>query len=272
MEPALTGKSISSGTISSGRKKLQRSIKIALATLFILLLLSSAAIGAVSFYFSSAILQVIHYTPTYTLAVTDVGTKTLSLQRTSNTLTPGVFEIEWPDGQAIVGPILSANASSVTRQLLETTAPLSPGTLTYWTRNVYEGALKDRLGLTINNVQIPDSPGAMPAWYVPGKLTTWAILVHGLGTSRTETLRAFQPLAHLGLPLLAISYRNDMALPQVPTATNTGATPSGRTWKWLPNMRWLMALSTCSSTAGQWVELLSKPFNIVHPTPVTSRH
>ncbi len=216
MEPALTGKSISSGTISSGRKKLQRSIKIALATLFILLLLSSAAIGAVSFYFSSAILQVIHYTPTYTLAVTDVGTKTLSLQRTSNTLTPGVFEIEWPDGQAIVGPILSANASSVTRQLLETTAPLSPGTLTYWTRNVYEGALKDRLGLTINNVQIPDSPGAMPAWYVPGKLTTWAILVHGLGTSRTETLRAFQPLAHLGLPLLAISYRTDIGSPASP--------------------------------------------------------
>lgn len=216
MESALTGKSISSGTTSSGRKKLQRSIKIILAIILILLLLSSAAIGAVSFYFSNAILQVIHYTPTYNLAVTGIDTKTLTIQRTATTLTPGEFEIEWPGGQAIVGSILSANASTVTRQLLETTAPLSPGMLTYWTKNVYEGALKDRLGLPISNLQIPDPPGAMPAWYVPGKLSTWAILVHGFGMSRAETLRAFQPLAHLGLPLLAISYRNDIGAPASP--------------------------------------------------------
>jgi len=60
----------------------------------LLLLLSAAAIGGVSFYFSNAILAVTHYTPTFTLAVTDAGAKTVTLQRTADTLTPEVFEID----------------------------------------------------------------------------------------------------------------------------------------------------------------------------------
>jgi alpha-beta hydrolase superfamily lysophospholipase len=211
-----------SATIPPAQKKRpkRRIIKGVLITLLILILLAGAVLSGIGFYFSNAILEAIHYLPEYTLPVTAVSADTVTLQRTSDSQTPGVFEIDWPAGQAIVGPIQSSTANTVTRQLLQTTAPLSPGTLTFWTRRVYSNKLKDTLGLTINDVRVPDALGAMPAWYVPGNLTTWVLMVHGRGVTREENLRVFQPLAHLGLPLLAISYRNDIGSPASPDGWN----------------------------------------------------
>ncbi len=217
MKNSFMRKSSLSKTASAVQKRPQRRIlRIVLVVFLVLILLSVVAIGGVSVYFSNSILEVVHATPTYTLAVTAISAKTITLQRNTSTLATGVFEIEWPAGQAIVGPILSSNASTVTRQLMQTTGPLTPGTMTYWTRNVYAGKFKDSLGLTITDVQVPDPLGPMPAWYVPGNLSTWAILVHGRGETREETLRVFQPLVYLGLPLLAISYRNDTGSPASP--------------------------------------------------------
>ncbi len=50
----------------------------------------------------------------------------------------------------------------------------------------------------------------MPAWYLRGRRSTWVILIHGLGGSRTDTLPAMPILHALGYPMLAISYRNDL--------------------------------------------------------------
>ncbi len=199
-----------SGTKQPVQKRRKRSlVRVIVVVLLAIVLLGGAVLGGISYYFSSVVLQVIQYLPSYSIRVTDVSANTVTLQRTVDTQTPGVFEIDWQGGETVVGPIISSDTNTVTRQLMETTGPLARGTLTFWTRRVYGGQLKDTLGLTINTVQISTALGAMPAWFVPGKLTTWAILVHGQGVTRDETPRVFQPLAKLGLPILAISYRND---------------------------------------------------------------
>ncbi|MEU6782582.1 alpha/beta hydrolase [Nonomuraea angiospora] len=55
--------------------------------------------------------------------------------------------------------------------------------------------------------------GDFPAWRTPGTSKTWVIAVHGRNANASETLR-FLPVFHsLGIPVLAISYRNDEGAP-----------------------------------------------------------
>jgi uncharacterized protein len=207
-------KKISNGSPSAPKRRRKRLISIVILVLLVLVLLGFGTLLGASTYFSNMILQVADFTtPTYDTPVLAVSETTVTLKRMGDDLHPGEFEIEWPAGQALVGSILSSDHNSVTRQLLLKTSPLAPGTSIFWTRYVYIGQIKNSLGLAIHDVQVPDPLGAMSAWYVPGKLSTWAILVHGRGASRDETLRAFAPLAQLGLPLLSISYRNDPGAP-----------------------------------------------------------
>lgn len=205
---------ISNGILSAPKRPWKRLISIMVIVMLVVVLLGGGILLGASIYFSNSILQVPDFTtPTYDTQVLAVNDTSVTLKRMGDDMHPGEFEIEWPAGQALVGPTLSFDPNSVTRQLLLKTAPLSAGTAVFWTRYVYTGQLRNSLGLPISTVQVPDPLGMMPAWYVPGKLSTWAILVHGRGSTRDEALRAFTPLSQLGLPLLSISYRNNIGAP-----------------------------------------------------------
>ena len=71
-------------------------------------------------------------------------------------------------------------------------------------------------------------PDHLPAWFVPGEGTTWAVLVHGKGATRAEMLRMMRTTVAAGLPSLAIGYRNDEGVDSDPS----GIYQFGRTeWK-----------------------------------------
>ncbi|OAX60460.1 hypothetical protein A5N15_06035 [Rothia kristinae] len=59
--------------------------------------------------------------------------------------------------------------------------------------------------------------GEAPAWLVPAPAgssgQTWAIMVHGRGASRQETLRALATTQRLGLTSLHVTYRNGSDAP-----------------------------------------------------------
>ena len=72
------------------------------------------------------------------------------------------------------------------------------------------------LGTTVQDVDVPTDAGSLPAWFVPGEGTTWAVLVHGKGMTRAEMLRMMRTTVGAGLPSLAITYRNDAGVPSDP--------------------------------------------------------
>ncbi|MGH2607560.1 MAG: alpha/beta hydrolase [Tepidiformaceae bacterium] len=59
------------------------------------------------------------------------------------------------------------------------------------------------------HVDVVTSRGVAPAWLVPAGAARWAILVHGKGARREETLRMLPLLHAAGWTSLVITYRND---------------------------------------------------------------
>lgn len=65
-----------------------------------------------------------------------------------------------------------------------------------------------------------DGPlGAMTGVYQPGTGDVWAVMVHGKGSSPDENFRMMRATGALGMPSLAITYRNDTGVPADPSGT-----------------------------------------------------
>jgi len=88
-------------------------------------------------------------------------------------------------------------------------------------REVYapDGDPSDALGTPVREVHYTSPAGNFGAWFVPGRGHTWVVFTHGgLGSDRSEALRAMRSTTDLHLPSLAIKYRNDKGVPADPSA------------------------------------------------------
>jgi uncharacterized protein len=171
---------------------------------------------AVSWHFSSKVLV-----PDYSPWPEDTKVERLSprrivLARNEASERPGVYGLEWQGGHAIVGEVVGGDDDLVTRRLRTVTGYLAPGMKVAVEPHVYVGDPGQALGLPFADVNVPDELGPMPAWSVPGRTDTWAIVVHGINSTPEIGLRVLPTLHRDGLPTLLITYREDLGAPPSP--------------------------------------------------------
>jgi len=195
------------------RTRLAHQTRVVLAAILVIGVLTTGAMLGVGWYFSAQLLTPNHPSPTYDITVRAVTATSVEMDKTPDTSRRGTYGLEWSVGHAIVGGVIGTTNGSVTRTLELATAPLHEGDHVVLTAQVYRGDLQEAFGIQSENVQIPDELGAMPAWYVPGRLGDFVIVVHGYNGPQTDGLRIVRVLAKLGLPAVLIRYRNDLGAP-----------------------------------------------------------
>jgi hypothetical protein len=156
------------------------------------------------------------------VVVRAAGSTTVTLGITPETVVPGRYGL-WIDdgwGHVRVGDVLAIDtaAGTVERELVAVDRGyLAPGTARW--NAYYHGAPPDvSLGVPVEHVTYEGELGPMPAWLVvpphDGDAGRWAVLVHGRGARREETIRMMAPLLAEGWTCLVPTYRNDEGVPE----------------------------------------------------------
>lgn len=182
--------------------------------LFALVVLAVAA--AVSWHFSSAVLVPDHSSWGMRTEVEALPPGRVVLARNEESERPGVYGLEWPGGHAAVGAIVSEGDDTVTRRLLDVRGYLVPEVDVGFESDVYVGDPRQAFGLPSRDIAISGELGPMPAWLVPARSRTWAIVVHGINGTPQTGLRLVPTLHRAGLPTLLITYREDQGAPASP--------------------------------------------------------
>jgi uncharacterized protein len=175
------------------------------------------AVGmAIGWHFSSAVLVPDHDEWPQDATVEDLSQGRIVLSSDEETRRPGVYGLDWQAGHAIVGRILTSDDDTVTRRLQDVRGYLAPGLEVGLDTYVYTGNPRQSLGLPYENVLVEGELGPMPAWLVPGRGRTWAILVHGINDNPQAGLRLAPWFHRAGFPSLSITYREDLGAPSSP--------------------------------------------------------
>jgi uncharacterized protein len=171
------------------------------------------AAGGIGWFYSSLLLDPTPR-PVFPERVLAVDGATVALAASRLTAQPGTWGLRWDGGLAALGPVTTADRRRVVRPLLAGPAPPA-GARAVVDTNPFAPDPSAR-GLAFSDVEVPGELGPLPAWLVPAPGPTWAVLVHGRGGTRGETLRILPALHRLGLTCLVATYRNDEEAPPSP--------------------------------------------------------
>lgn len=181
---------------------------------------AAASLGAAA-YFARRVLTPDRRRPD-DMVLLETGVDDVLLQATPESTVPGRYGI-WLDsgrGHIRVGEILEADpeVGTVRRRILgRDWGILRPGPVR-WNGYYYAAPPEISLGMATQYAHVMTDLGPMPAWMIPGMGdgSQWAILVHGRGARREETIRAISPALAARHTVLVPSYRNDEGAPPGP--------------------------------------------------------
>lgn len=183
---------------------------------------SGAGSLAAAAYFARKVLTPDRHRPD-DVVIRSAGARSVTLGTTAETVVPGRYGLWIEDGwgHVRVGDVLDVDlgAGTVERELLGVDRGyLAPGPAR-WNSYYHCAPPDESIGLETEHVTYPGELGPMPAWVVPaegGTGSRWAVLVHGRGARREETVRAMAPLRAQGWTCLTPTYRNDEGVPAGP--------------------------------------------------------
>jgi uncharacterized protein len=188
-----------------------------------LVVLIVIGVAAISWVFSSKLLDPDHELGPYGIAVERVEVRDLpaggaglhvTFERDETSARPGIYGLDFPDGQAIAREIVATTDDEVTRLVTDVRGDLDEGGEVAFDEQVWEGNPLATREVPYREIDFRSELGPMPAWQVDGRGDTWAIFVHGHNITRHEGLRVLPTLRRAGLPTLLIAYRNDPGAPE----------------------------------------------------------
>lgn len=164
---------------------------------------------------------------TFDLTIRDIqhdhGPQRVVLDHTDQTTADGIYNL-WLEhgGWAQLSAEASDRGPDRIARTITGTSPglkLVAGDRASWS-GIYYATPADA-GLNARDVTITSPAGPCPAWRIDGDPSTWAIHIHGLGSTRAGTLRGAQVATELGYTSLVVAYRNTTAGPLVGTGRST---------------------------------------------------
>jgi uncharacterized protein len=131
---------------------------------------------------------------------------------------PMLCGIAWPDGIGHLGAVAAASGGAVTRPLTVMcgSAP-TVGQFGALDRSYFLGDPETAFGIPVEDVTVPGPLGPLPAWFFPGRASTFIIGVHGQNGTRKDVLRVIDIVYRMGFPALAVTYRNDLGAARDPS-------------------------------------------------------